>query len=206
MGTLTKEVKSAISNQQAAMDTMEAIKSGTLVLYTDHPGTWSAIVTKVDHTRRATSGYSWAWITFDGIVVPDACKQGIKGVQPHSNSDMVNFDRLTVRQPAPDDDIKRALWSAKVAAYDAQQTANVALDHNTKMESYSHFRVGQTVTWHHLVAMGWGPNPDIYMPYTGTIERLDLSSFSAVVKGVPQKQSGFPITVTIGLGGLQLVD
>jgi len=181
---------------------METIKAGTPVLYTHDIGTWSAVVTKVDHTRRAASGYSWAWITFDGIVVPDACKQGI---QPQSNSDMVNFDKLTVRQPAPDDDIKCALWSAKVAAYDAQQKANAAAAHCAKLESYSHFRVGQTVTWHHLVAMGWGPNPDYYMPYIGTIMSLNLSTVSAVVKGVPQKQSGFPMTATVSLAGLQSV-
>jgi hypothetical protein len=72
------------------------------------------------------------------------------------------------------------------------------------MESYSHFRVGQTVIWHHMVAMGWGPNPDIYMPYIGTIMSLNLSTVSAVVKGVPQKQSGIPMTATTGLAGLQL--
>jgi len=189
-----------------ATGTMDSIKAGTLVLYTNDLGmmdkdTWSGVVTRVDHTRRAASGYSWAWVTFDGIVVPDANKQGI---QLQAGSDMVNFDKLSVRQPAPDDDIKRALWSAKVAAYDAQQKANAALDRYTKMESYSHFRVGQTVIWHHMVAMGWGPNPDIYMPYIGTIMSLNLSTVSAVVKGVPQKQSGIPMTATTGLAGLQL--
>lgn len=192
---------------QAAMD---AIQPGTLVLYTHGPnqegaGTWSGVVTQVNHTRRHLPwGASWAWITFDGVVVPENCAQGIKGIQPHSNWYQADFDKLTVRQPSPDDDAKRTVWAAKVAAHDDLKKAQAAAAHAAKMESYSHFRVGQRVSWYHLVTMGWGPQPDIYRTYTGTIDSIDLHGLSAVVTTNAHFTSGAPFIATVGLAALTL--
>jgi hypothetical protein len=185
---------------------MDAIKPGTLVLYTHSPaqqgaGIWSGVVTEVDHSKRHEP---CARITFDGIVVPEACAAGIKGVQPQSNWLEVDFDKLTVRQPGPDDDAKRIVWAAKVSAYDSLKKAQAAVAHAATMESYSHFRVGQRVSWPHLVAMGWGPEPDSYRTYIGTIDSIALPELKAVVTGAPLVGTGATMTHTTGLAALTL--
>ena len=156
--------------------TVHTIYAGIPVLYTNidsspGAGTWSGVVAKVNHgSRHRDMGTSWAWVDFDGIVVPEACVHGIAGPQGLKRS-KVDFDKLTVRTPGPDDTTKCAIWTAKVAAYDAQQLALIAANKVAAMELYSHFRAGQHVSWQQSSAV----------IYNGTIESVDLSNLCAVV-------------------------
>ena len=153
---------------------------GSLALYTILDGawagtTWSCLVTEVELTQR------WAWIIFDGCVTPEGCA----AVWPeigHSRA-MVAYGQLKPREASPDDGAKRAVWEAKMAAHVAEQKAIQAAAHAAKMESYSHFRVGQTVSWRHLIGGGGCGQPECYLPYTGTIMSIDLHALKVVIKG-----------------------
>lgn len=185
--------------------TVDTIYAGIPVLYTNNgsaPGahTWSGVVAKVDHgSRHRDMGTSWAWIDFDGIVVPEACAHGIAGPQGLKRS-KVDFDKLTVRTPGPDDTAKRAIWTAKVAAYDAQQLALIAADKVATMELYSHFRTGQHVSWKQNVGICPGRMQPSAVIYNGTIESVDLPNLCAVVVSTPK---GALMRYTLSLDLLQ---
>jgi hypothetical protein len=183
---------------------LETIVPGTCVLYTHSKdlqggGTWSAVVVEVNHRRRLRYG-SWAVIRFDGVVVPAACAHGVKGVQPQTNTLDVDFDKLVVRVPEAGDDAKRAVWAAKVMAHDARATADKLAAHAATMESYMHLHAGMSVTWKQLTGMGWGPQPDSYALYSGTIVSIDLHKLMAQVS-----RAESPSDYSVSLAGLTVV-
>jgi len=195
---------------------MDTITPGAKVLYHNTSpclggGVWSGIVTRVAHLSSLGLPI-WAWVTFDGIVVPDNCAHGIAGPCMGRAWDTVQMKDLTLRQPCIDDAEKAALWATKVAALDEQKrlsyVAAKQAEKEAQMAACSHFRVGQTVTWRHMVAMGWGPQPDLYATYAGTITAIDLPALMAVVMGAPQRHYGSPMhaeQLKVPLSLLQLV-
>jgi hypothetical protein len=202
-----------MSNTSAAKDT---ITRGTKVLYHNDStclggGVWSGVVTRVSGGNLGPP--VWAWVTFDGIVVPDNCAHGIAGPCMGFNWDTVQIQHLTVRQPCIDDAVKAALWAEKVRALNEQERSTYAaakqVEKAAKMAAFSHFRAGQTVTWRHMVAMGWGPQADVYATYAGTITAIDLAALTADVMGAPQRHDGScsatkPMKVSLDL--LKLAD
>jgi hypothetical protein len=159
--------------------TVNFIKSGTQVLYTNGNETWSGVVTRVDHgARHFDMGTSWAWVKFDGIVVPESYAHGICGPGGISKC-KVDFDKLTLRQVGPDDESKRAIWAARVAAHDAQLLAISAAAKADAMELYSYFRPGQHVSWNIQ-------EEKRETMYSGIIETVDLANLCATVTGSPK--------------------
>jgi hypothetical protein len=193
---------STASNSSASPDT--TIQPGSLVIYTDsaHGGDWVALVSKVDHVRG-----SWAFFTFQFPLHPEACPPGLSWPCCGGNDDMAAFKYLKLAPPMTAATLatNTAVWAAKVAANEAQAKAKRAADHAAEMESYSHFRVGMRVSWSHLAAAGWGPQPDIRVGYTGTIVSIDLAKLSATVEGKPQQGHGAALTTPRHLAELTLV-
>jgi len=175
------------------------INTGSPVIYNHPLGDWSAVVTKIDHAKR------WAYLTFDGILVPENYKIGIPSPNDSifaSADAIVPCDRLSTRAPAEDDDLKRANWRSKVVAYATKIKTQDAAIRTAEKESYSHFQLGQHVTWSQMTGSG---HTDTYTNYAGTIEKIDLSALVAVVKGSPLDNLNNQLTVTARLGSLHPV-
>ena len=192
---------STATNSSASGDA--AIQPGSLVLY-NAPGQgddWIALVSKVDHVRG-----SWAFFTFQFPLHPEACPPGLSWPGAIS-SNMAAFKYIKPAPPMTAATVatNTAVWAAKVAANEAQAKAKRAADHAAEMESYRHFRAGMRVSWSHLAAGGWGPQPDIRVPYTGTIVSVDLDKVSATVEGKPMQGRTAVLTEIIYLGALTLL-